>query len=169
MRKENLGKNLSQTKSSVRLNVESDKNKLYEKLYKIALKNMDNAYAKYSGFRVSAALLDEDGNVFNGVNVENSSYGATICAERVAISTAVTDGSRKFVAIAVASSDGEVWPCGICRQVIFEFSENLDVISMDSDGKMKVLKISELLKNGFKLEKINLHPPFSLANYLTEE
>ena len=147
MRKENLGKNLSQTKSSVRLNVESDKNELYEELYKIALKNMDNAYAKYSGFRVSAALLDEDGNVFNGVNVENSSYGATICAERVAISTAVTDGSRKFVAIAVASSDGEVWPCGICRQVIFEFSENLDVISM-----MKVLKISELLKNGFKLK-----------------
>ena len=144
MRKENLGKNLSQTKSSVRLNVESDKNELYEELYKIALKNMDNAYAKYSGFRVSAALLDEDGNVFNGVNVENSSYGATICAERVAISTAVTDGSRKFVAIAVASSDGEVWP--------FEFSENLDVISMDSDGKMKVLKISELLKNGFKLK-----------------
>lgn len=152
MRKENLGKNLSQTKSSVRLNVESDKNELYEELYKIALKNMDNVYAKYSGFRVSAALLDEDGNVFNGVNVENSSYGATICAERVAISTAVTDGSRKFVAIAVASSDGEVWPCGICRQVIFEFSENLDVISMDSDGKMKVLKISELLKNGFKLK-----------------
>ena len=142
MRKENLGKNLSQRKSSVRLNVESDKNELYEELYKIALKNMDNAYAKYSGFRVSAALLDEDGNVFNGVNVENSSYGATICAERVAISTAVTDGS----------SDGEVWPCGICRQVIFEFSENLDVISMDSDGKMKVLKISELLKNGFKLK-----------------
>ena len=142
MRKENLGKNLSQTKSSVRLNVESDKNELYEELYKIALKNMDNAYAKYSGFRVGAALLDEDGNVFNGVNVENSSYGATICAERVAISTAVTDGSP----------DGEVWPCGICRQVIFEFSEDLDVISMDSDGEMKVLKISELLKNGFKLK-----------------
>ena len=136
MRRENLGKNLSQTRSSVRLNVESDKNELYEELYKIALKNMDNAYAKYSGFRVGAALLDEDGNVFNGVNVENSSYGATICAERVAISTAVTDGSRKFVAIAVASSDGEV----------------LDVISMDSDGEMKVLKISELLKNVFKLK-----------------
>ena len=63
MRKENLGKNLSQRKSSVRLNVESDKNELYEELYKIALKNMDNAYAKYSGFRVSAALLDEDGNM----------------------------------------------------------------------------------------------------------
>ena len=111
-----------------------------------------DAYAPYSGFKVGAALLTKDGRVFTGVNVENSSYGATICAERTAFVKAVSEGYRDFLKIAVASSAGAAWPCGICRQFMYEFNENLTVITGDDEEHIKSHTLSELLLKGFKLK-----------------
>ena len=85
---------------------------------------MKNAYSPYSGFKVGAAILTKDGKIFTGCNVENASYGATICAERCAATKAVSEGSNEFTAIAiVSSSDKFTYPCGICRQFLSEFFE----------------------------------------------
>lgn len=92
-----------------------------------------NAYAPYSHFAVGAALLTETGEVFVGVNVENASFGLTICAERVAFGTAIAAGYRKFQALAVATSGGHS-PCGACRQVAVEFCDKLAVLLIDTDS-----------------------------------
>ena len=123
-----------------------------KELYRLARKAAENAYAPYSGFKVGAALLTDDGTVFTGVNVENSSYGASICAERTAFVKAVSEGRRMFFAIAVASSGGSAWPCGICRQFMFEFNENIRVITGDDEDHLEAYALSELLLKGFKLE-----------------
>ena len=120
-------------------------------LYRIAKKATESAYAPYSGFSVGAALLTRDGNVITGVNVENSSYGATICAERTAFVKAVSEGHREFLAIAVASSGGSAWPCGVCRQFMFEFNEDLRVITGDDENHLEAFLLKELLLRGFKL------------------
>ncbi len=91
-------------------------------LYDLACSMQDRSYCPYSNFHVSAALLCEDGRVFTGVNIENSSYGATICAERAAVCAAVTQGARRFTKIAIVGSTADAWPCGICRQVLAEFA-----------------------------------------------
>lgn len=114
------------------------------------------AYAPYSKFLVGAALLCEDGSVYTGCNVENASYGLTNCAERTAIFKAVSDGHRKFRAIAVVLA-GEPSPCGACRQVIFEFGKEIQVILASSDrlqGPHKVVTIDELLPGGFGPENL---------------
>ena len=91
-------------------------------LIKLAQKAAQNAYAPYSNFKVGAALLCKSGNVYTGCNVENSSYGASNCAERTAVFKAVSEGERDFVKIAIVSErDGLTFPCGICRQVLSEF------------------------------------------------
>lgn len=92
-------------------------------LFTIALTVAEKAYAPYSNFRVGAALLCSDGAVVTGVNVENRSFGLTICAERSAITSAITQGKTKFTALAIATPDAEypVSPCGACRQVVSEF------------------------------------------------
>ena len=122
-------------------------------LYQIAEKAAESAYAPYSGYSVGAALLAEDGTVYTGANVENSSYGATICAERTAAVKAVTDGHRSFVAIAVAApgTGGPAWPCGICRQFLFEFGEKIRVISGKDENSLEAYSLDELLVHGFKL------------------
>ena len=122
-------------------------------LYERAKSMLSFAYAPYSGFRVGAALLAKDGRVFTGVNVENASYGATICAERVAAGQAVSEGILEFEAIAIASSEGEAWPCGICRQFLCEFNENLRVITGKDTEHLKYLSLKELLVHGFRLSK----------------
>jgi cytidine deaminase len=121
-------------------------------LYRTAKKAAENAYAPYSGFKVGAALLAADGSVFTGVNVENSSYGAAICAERTAFVKAVSEGKREFVKIAVASRQGAAWPCGICRQFMYEFNEALVVVTGDSEERLESHTLSELLLKGFKLD-----------------
>lgn len=107
------------------------------------------AYAPYSNFSVGAALLDGDGRVWTGANVENASYGLGMCAERTAIFAAVTANARDFEAIAVAGPDGmTTMPCGACRQVLFEFAPHLRIIYADG-GEVKSRTIEQLLPDAF--------------------
>ncbi len=123
----------------------------YRELLDISLENRKSSYSPYSKVTVSAVLLCNDGEVFKGVNVENASYGATICAERSAIVSAISNGRTEFKAIAISSNlDEYITPCGICRQFIFEFGSDIDIILGD-EKDYKVYKISELLPNGFEL------------------
>lgn len=125
----------------------------YKELYKMADAAKENAYAPFSEFKVGAALLTASGKVYTGVNVENSSYGGTICAERTAFVKAVSEGERDFCAIAIAVSDGEALPCGICRQFMYEFEPELDVITGENEEDLRVQKLCDLLPGGFRLEK----------------
>ncbi len=119
-------------------------------LVNIARQAQTQAYAPYSGFRVGAALLGRDGTVFTGVNVENASYGLTICAERNAVFKAVTAGERDFVALAITSSgSGYVYPCGACLQVLAEFSPHIQVIVTDESDNNIVYDLGELLPQVF--------------------
>lgn len=125
-------------------------------LYDMAAKATANAYAPFSGFRVGAALLAESGRVYSGVNVENSSYGATICAERTAFVKAISEGERRFVAIAIAADaeePTESLPCGICRQFMYEFAPDIYVITGKDRDHLNVRKLEELLPLGFVLDK----------------
>ncbi len=108
------------------------------------------AYSPYSNFKVGAAVLTTDGKIFSGCNIENSSYGLSICAERAAIFNAVSSGYKKFTKIAVVTdSKPPASPCGACRQVIFEFGDDIEVIMANLKGDIKIMKIDELLKDGF--------------------
>jgi cytidine deaminase len=111
-----------------------------DELYRIALKAADAAYAPYSRFRVGAALLADDGTVFTGCNVENRSYGLTICAERSAVVQGISRGYRSFTALAIATPDskGPVGPCGACRQVLSEFMESGAPVRFAGSGPDKV-------------------------------
>jgi len=121
-------------------------------LYKLARKAARNAYAPFSGFRVGAAILTTTDEIFTGVNVENSSYGATICAERVACAKAISEGFRNFEAIAIATYSGDqAVPCGMCRQFLFEFAPNLKVITGRDEENIEVTSLDELLPKGFRL------------------
>lgn len=124
-------------------------------LVRIAKEAMQFAYAPYSHFKVGAALLAKDGRVFQGCNVENASYGATNCAERTAIFKAVSEGVREFEAIAIVASSGEyAAPCGICRQVLFEFLPDGKVILDSNEKGMMIFSVQELLPFGFRGEDI---------------
>lgn len=139
----------------------------YEDLYFAAENARKNAYAPYSDFNVGAALLvryNEDSPIpinkkYYGVNIENGSYGATLCAERAAFASAITagvlnydSGENPFIAIAVSAGEkDEAVPCGICRQFMYEFNPDLDIITK-ADGEIKVRKLRELMPEGFVLE-----------------
>ena len=104
------------------------------------------AYAPYSHFLVGAALLSRSGKIYTGCNVENISYGLTLCAERSAVAAAVADGEREFAAIAiVADTEKPISPCGACRQVLAEFSPNLEVFLATLSGKLESYRLIELL------------------------
>ena len=132
--------------------LEQDVNFNSEALFEEAMKASKNAYAPFSGFKVGAALLTGSGKVYTGVNVENSSYGATICAERTAFVKAISEGEREFEAIAVYADGTESIPCGICRQFMFEFAPDIIVITGVHGQFMNIRKLSELLPIGFRLE-----------------
>lgn len=126
-----------------------------KELVNIAKEAMENAYAPYSHFKVGAALLAKDGRVFQGCNIENASYGATNCAERTAIFKAVSEGVREFEAIAIVASSGDyASPCGICRQVLFEFLPEGKVILDSHEKGMVTFTVRELLPLGFRGEDI---------------
>lgn len=124
--------------------------KEYEKLVKEAEMARKKAYTPYSKFKVGAAILCDDGKIFSGCNIENASFGLTICAERVAIFKAISDGSTKFKAIAVIGNTNKPCsPCGACRQVISEFGEDISLIMTNLKGEVKIKKIKELLPEAF--------------------
>lgn len=113
------------------------------------------AYAPYSRFLVGAALLGKDGKVYVGCNVENASFGLTICAERVAVANAVAQGCREFAALAVVTEgeDGPSTPCGACRQVLAEFAPQMTVICADERGLRRLFALDDLLPDRFDLGK----------------
>jgi cytidine deaminase len=111
-----------------------------KQLFKMAQEAAEASYSPYSRFRVGAALLCEDGTVFTGTNVENRSFGLTICAERSAVVSAVSAGKRKFVALAISTPDSPVpvGPCGACRQVISEFMDSTAPVHFGGRSSEKV-------------------------------
>jgi len=122
---------------------------IYNRLIQAATEVRKKAYAPYSNFKVGAAVLTKEGKVFTGCNVENASYGLSICAERVAIFKAISEGYKNFIAIAVvADTETPVKPCGACRQVMAEFG-NYDVIMANLKGDVRIMKVSELLPEAF--------------------
>jgi cytidine deaminase len=110
----------------------------------------ENAHAPYSNFRVGAAVRARSGRVFTGCNVENSTYGLTLCAERVAIFKAISEGERGFDAVAVVTDTGALTPpCGACRQIIWEFCGDAEVVLADLKGKVEVHRMSALFPKPF--------------------
>jgi len=125
----------------------------YESLMEKAKEASKNAYAKYSNFKVGACVLTKSGNIYTGCNVENASYGLAICAERCAIFKAISNGEKEITAVAIYSPNMQnCMPCGACRQVIYEFSNDgeTDVITLNNE-QLSVNKIGKLLPEGFVL------------------
>lgn len=121
-----------------------------EALKKAAFAAMDNAYAPYSGFRVGAAIRTMEGTVVPGSNIENSAYGNTICAETLAVCSAVSQGLKHFDSLAIATeADQPTPPCGACRQVLSEFAPEIQITSYTRDGKSASWTLSELLPYAF--------------------
>lgn len=119
-----------------------------EQLIEKATEAQAKAYAPYSRYRVGAALLTRSGRLYTGSNIENASYGLSICAERVAAFKAVADGEREFEAIAVVTENG-VTPCGACRQVLSEFGPDMKVLVSDSQGHRREYVLSDLIPDAF--------------------
>ncbi len=121
-------------------------------LITLARQAQEKAYAPYSDFKVGAALLCRDGTIFTGCNIENASYGACNCAERTAIFKAVSDGHTDFEKIAITSSGGILtFPCGICRQVMSEFSTELRIVLCEDGKEPECFMLCDLLPHSFKL------------------
>lgn len=128
---------------------------LRQKLIETALIARQWAYAPYSNYKVGAAVLTASGRIYDGVNVESAAYPTSICAERVAIFKAVSEGERQFIAIAVATKNGGA-PCGGCRQVISEFGLETLVIIADGEGNVvQEISISDLLPGAFLPEHLS--------------
>jgi len=126
---------------------------LQHQLVQLAIDARNRAYAPYSRFAVGAALVTPDGSIYQGVNIENVSLGLTMCAERVAVGTAVAAGKRQFVGLALASSTGAT-PCGACRQVLAEFCDDLPIFLVDVDrpDQVTITSLEALLPGVFKAD-----------------
>jgi len=121
-----------------------------EELIKAATDARENAYAPYSEFKVGAAVETDEGQIYIGCNVESASYGLTVCAERVAIWKGISRGEKRFARIAVVVDTEELTPpCGVCRQIIWEFCGDVPVILSNLEGKSEIIKMSELLPRAF--------------------
>ena len=122
----------------------------HEDCISLAIEALENSYSPYSHFRVGACLVTPEGEVFTGANFENASFGATICAERCAVSNAIAHGKRSFSKIYISCDSGYAWPCGICRQVLNEFrSGDMEIWVGSNDSPWQMKRLSELLPNGF--------------------
>lgn len=124
--------------------------------YSVAIASRKKSYSPYSGQKVGAAILTKDGKIFGGCNVENSSYGGTVCAERVAIQKAVSEcGEIEIQAVVVVTDKKPPWtPCGICRQVIAEFGHNPQVFTLNLKGQGRQYRFKELLLDAFTPEHL---------------
>lgn len=121
-----------------------------------AFSMLEKAYAPYSGFPVGAALESEDGTVFTGCNVENAAYGSSICAERTALVKAVSQGHRHFTRLAIAGRGSDYcWPCGACRQMLYEFAPDLTLLLARGDGEFQTRTLKELFPHGFGPDSLN--------------
>ena len=119
-------------------------------LIEAALQVRERAHAPFSKFKVGAALLGEDGQIYTGCNVENATYGLTVCAERVAVFKAVSEGVRKFRRIVVAADTNVLTPpCGACRQILWEFCGDIEVILTNLQGKTESLRLKDLFPRPF--------------------
>jgi cytidine deaminase len=119
-------------------------------LIRAAVDARNHAHAPFSNFLVGAALQDQSGRIFTGCNVENATYGLTICAERVAVFKAISEGARKFAAIAVAAdTDVLTPPCGACRQILWEFCGDVELTLVNLAGKIETLRLKELFPRPF--------------------
>ena len=119
-------------------------------LIRSALDARKNAHAPFSHFLVGAALQDENGRIFTGCNVENSTYGLTICAERVAVFKAVSEGARRFTAVAVAAdTDVLTPPCGACRQILWEFCGDVELTLVNLEGKTETFRLKDIFPRPF--------------------
>jgi cytidine deaminase len=115
-----------------------------------ALRAREHAHAPFSKFKVGAALLDDSGKIYTGCNVENATYGLTVCAERVAVFKAISEGARKFRRIAVAADSRVLTPpCGACRQILWEFCGDIEVILTNLQGKTESLRLKDLFPRPF--------------------
>jgi cytidine deaminase len=133
----------------------------YAKLARFAKAAKKHSYSPYSHFRVGAAVLSRGGRVYTGCNVENSSYGLTVCAERTALFKAISEGERDFVAIAIASDENTYTPpCGACRQVIMDLAGDIDVVLTRRGNSLEVHQVSQLLPLPFGIG--NLKSPKKL-------
>src|SRR5437667_8721150 len=122
----------------------------YDKLIRAAKKAKSHSYSPYSGFRVGAAVLTTSQEIFTGCNIDNRSFSLTICAERTALFKAVSEGHKKFKALAISSDSKQfIPPCGACRQVIFDLASNIDIIMTNSGKKTVLLKAGTLLPKPF--------------------
>jgi cytidine deaminase len=121
-----------------------------DSLMKTALRARENAHAPYSHFKVGAALLDDDGRIHTGCNVENATYGLSLCAERVAVFKAISEGARRFQRIAVAADTAILTPpCGSCRQILWEFCGDIEVVLTNLHGKTESLRMRDLFPRPF--------------------
>ncbi|WDV45819.1 cytidine deaminase [Clostridiaceae bacterium M8S5] len=121
-----------------------------KELINAAKMTMENAYSPYSQFKVGAAVITKSGKIYTGVNIENVSFGATICAERVALFKAISEGEKEFEMLAIVSSSGDVtYPCGICRQVIVEHMRNGNIVFEDIKGNISELAVQEMMPFSF--------------------
>src|SRR5512133_1468966 len=135
------------------------KDEVRQQLIDAAVQARHWAYAPYSKYAVGAALLTESGKIYDGVNVENAAYPTTMCAERVAVFKAVSEGERRFAAIAVVTANGGT-PCGSCRQVLAEFGTDTLVIIADEDGNiLHEMSGAELLPGAFLPQDLSPSPP----------
>lgn len=120
------------------------------KLLEAALAARENAHAPFSKFKVGAAIEDQSGRIFTGCNVENATYGLTMCAERVAVFKAISEGARKFTRIAVAADTDELTPpCGACRQILWEFCGDAELTLVNLHGKTETFRLKELFPRPF--------------------
>ena len=133
--------------------IELEMNEKKDLLMQEAISAQEKAYSPYSKFKVGAALLTKDGKIFTGCNVENVSYSMTICAERVAVFKAISEGHTDFEAIAIsASSDQSIYPCGACRQVLAEFNPKIEIFVNHDE---KSYHLFDLLPKSFDQEQLN--------------
>ena len=119
-------------------------------LVEAAIRARENAHAPFSGFKVGAAVEDESGRIYAGCNVENATYGLTMCAERVAMFKAISEGARKFRRVAVvADTETLTPPCGACRQVLWEFCGDVEIVLANLAGKTETLRLGALFPRAF--------------------